>query len=389
MEPIQVKPAGRLEGVGEYYFSKKLREIDEMRAAGKEIINLGIGSPDRPPHPEVIARLAAEAARPGNHAYQPYKGAAVLREAFSRWYGERYGVALDPVSEVLPLIGSKEGVMHVCMTYLGPGDRVLIPNPGYPTYRSAATIAGAACVDYKLRESNGWMPDFAEIERQGLEGVKMMIVNYPHMPTGAAPKEGLFRELVAFAKKHGILLLHDNPYSFLRNPHPASLLSAEGAMDVAIELNSLSKSHSMAGWRIGVIAAAKQRIDEIIRFKSNMDSGMFYPMQAAAATALSLGDEWYDDLNALYRRREAKAFELLDLAGCTYDPVQAGLFVWGRLPEGAPDCYAFSDRVLYGCGVFLTPGGIFGSEGERYIRISLCATEETLQRSIDKIRQIL
>lgn len=228
--------------------------------------------------------------------------------------------------------------------------------------------------------------DFDEIERGGLQGVKMMIVNYPHMPTGAAPKEGLFRRLVDFACRHGILLLHDNPYSFLRNDRPESLLATPGATEVALELNSLSKSHCMAGWRIGMIGGARERIDEIIRFKSNMDSGMFYPLQAAAAKALSLGDDWYRELNALYRRREAKAYEILDAVGCTYDPVQAGLFVWGRLPEGAGDCYEFSDRVLNGCGVFLTPGGIFGSEGDRYIRISLCATEEVLQRAADQIK---
>ena len=335
MKPIEMKLARRLGGVGEYYFSKKLREIDRMRASGRQIINLGIGSPDRPPHPDVIGTLAAEAAKPGNHGYQPYKGAAVLREAFALWYKERYGVALDPEGEILPLIGSKEGVMHVCMTYLDEGDRVLVPNPGYPTYRSAVTIAGGVCVDYVLREDGGWMPDFDEIERGGLQGVKMMIVNYPHMPTGAAPKEGLFRRLVDFARRHGILLLHDNPYSFLRNDRPESLLATPGATEVALELNSLSKSHCMAGWRIGMIGGARERIDEIIRFKSNMDSGMFYPLQAAAAKALSLGDDWYRELNALYRRREAKAYEILDAVGCTYDPVQAGLFVWGRLPEGA------------------------------------------------------
>ena len=389
MNPIKVELVERLGSVEEYYFSKKLREIDEMRAAGREVINLGIGSPDQPPHPEVVATLAAEAAKPGNHGYQPYKGAAVLRNAFAAWYRERYGVTLDPVSEILPLIGSKEGIMHVCMTYLNKGDKVLVPNPGYPTYRSAATIAGGVCVDYKLREANGWMPDFDEIERQGMQDVKMMIVNYPHMPTGAIPQEGLFQKLVDFAKKHNILLLHDNPYSFLRNPRPASLLAADGAMDVAIELNSLSKSHSMAGWRIGMIGAAKQRIDEIIRFKSNMDSGMFYPMQAAAAKALSLGDDWYRSINKLYGSREAKAYEILNQIGCSYDAGQAGLFVWGRLPEGAGDCYEFSDKILNGCGVFLTPGGIFGSEGNRYVRISLCATEELLQRSIDKIKTLL
>ena len=387
--PMKMQVADRLSGVGEYYFSKKLREIDQMRAAGKDIISLGVGGPDQPPHPKVIARLAAEAAKPNTHAYQPYKGTAILRNAFARLYGRFYGVTLDPESEILPLIGSKEGIMHVCMTYLNPGDKVLIPNPGYPTYRSAATIAGGVCVDYLLREENGWMPDFDEIERQGLDGVKIMIVNFPHMPTGAAPREGLFRDLVAFARRNGILLLHDNPYSFIRNEHPESLLATEGAKDVALELNSLSKSHSMAGWRIGMLAGAKERIDEVIRFKSNMDSGMFYPMQAAAAEALDLDEEWYRDLNRIYREREVIGFELLDLMGCSYAKPQSGLFVWGRLPEGAGDCFEFSDKLLYGCGVFVTPGGIFGSEGNNYIRISLCSPVEVLLRAKERIAALL
>lgn len=387
--PMKMQVAGRLSGVGEYYFSKKLREIDQMRAAGKDIISLGVGGPDQPPHPKVIARLAAEAAKPNTHAYQPYKGTAILRNAFARWYGRFYGVTLDPESEILPLIGSKEGIMHVCMTYLNSGDKVLIPNPGYPTYRSAATIAGGVCVDYLLREANGWMPDFDEIERQGLDGVKIMIVNFPHMPTGAAPREGLFRDLVAFARRNGILLLHDNPYSFIRNEHPESLLATEGAKDVALELNSLSKSHSMAGWRIGMLAGAKERIDEVIRFKSNMDSGMFYPMQAAAAEALDLDEEWYRDLNRIYREREVIGFELLDLMGCSYAKPQSGLFVWGRLPKGAGDCFEFSDKLLYGCGVFITPGGIFGSEGNNYIRISLCSPVEVLLRAKERIAALL
>lgn len=386
---MKMQVADRLSGVGEYYFSKKLREIDQMRAAGKDIISLGVGGPDQPPHPKVIARLAAEAAKPNTHAYQPYKGTAILRNAFARWYGRFYGVTLDPESEILPLIGSKEGIMHVCMTYLNPGDKVLIPNPGYPTYRSAATIAGGVCVDYLLREANGWMPDFDEIERQGLDGVKIMIVNFPHMPTGAAPREGLFRDLVAFARRNGILLLHDNPYSFIRNEHPESLLATVGAKDVALELNSLSKSHSMAGWRIGMLAGAKERIDEVIRFKSNMDSGMFYPMQAAAAEALDLDEEWYRDLNRIYREREVIGFELLDLMGCSYAKPQSGLFVWGRLPKGAGDCFEFSDKLLYGCGVFITPGGIFGSEGKNYIRISLCSPVEVLLRAKERIAALL
>ena len=386
---LSVEVAGRLAGVEEYYFSKKLREIDAMRAAGREVINLGIGSPDQPPHPDVVNRLAVEAAKEHVHGYQPYKGAAVLRDAFAAWYAKYYGVTLNPANEILPLIGSKEGVMHFCMTYLGPGDRALIPNPGYPTYRSAATMAGGVCVEYRLSAATGWQPDFATIEADIAKNgsVKVMIVNYPHMPTGTAASSTLFERLVAFAKKHNILLLHDNPYSFTRNCKPLSLMAAPGAKEVALELNSLSKSHNMAGWRVGVLVGAAERLDEVIRFKSNMDSGMFFPLQAAAAEALSLGDAWYAQLNNLYYAREAKGYELLDTLGCRYRPEQAGLFIWASLPEGYEgDCYAFADKILYDCGVFITPGGIFGSEGERYIRISLCATEAVLQRAIEKIR---
>ena len=378
----------RISGVGEYYFSKKLREIEELKAQGKEIISLGIGSPDRPPHHTVISKLTESSLLSTTHAYQPYKGAAVLREGFASWYRNRYGVDLDPTSEILPLIGSKEGLMHICMTYLDKGDKVLIPNPGYPTYRSAVTISSGVCVDYKLSASNDWFPDFEKIEREGLDGVKMMIVNYPQMPTGAKPTKELFTKLVEFAKRHNILLVHDNPYSFVRNDDPMSLLSIEGAKDVAIELNSLSKSHNMAGWRVGAIVGAKERIEDIIRFKSNMDSGMFLPMQEAAAVALNLGDDWYEELNSTYYARESKGYELLDVLGCKYRAEQAGLFVWAELPEDFEgNCYDFSDNVLYNCGVFITPGGIFGSEGERYIRISLCATEQVIESAINKIKE--
>ena len=383
----------------EFQFSKRAESfqpnifniLNEKRQAliesGKKIYNMSVGTPDFPPAQHVLDVVSEAAKNPEEYKYS-LGDTGELLSAVEGWYQNRYGVTLQD-DEILSLAGSQEGFAHVALTLCDPGDVVLVPNPGYPTYRSAATIAGGVCVDYKLREATGWMPDFDEIERQGIQGVKMMIVNYPHMPTGAIPQEGLFQKLVDFAKKHNILLLHDNPYSFLRNPRPASLLAADGAMDVAIELNSLSKSHSMAGWRIGMIGAAKQRIDEIIRFKSNMDSGMFYPMQAAAAKALSLGDDWYRSINKLYGSREAKAYEILNQIGCSYDAGQAGLFVWGRLPEGAGDCYEFSDKILNSCGVFLTPGGIFGSEGNRYVRISLCATEELLQRSIDKIKTLL
>lgn len=387
-EPINIQLSDRLEGVGEYYFSRKLREIDQMRAAGRRIISLGIGSPDRPPHSSVVDRLHEVASRPDTHAYQSYKGAAVLRRAFSVWYAERYGVQLDPESEILPLIGSKEGLMHICMTYLRKGDRVLIPNPGYPTYRSAVTLSGGEPKEYRLNAEGDWFPNFDEIESEGLEGVKMMILNYPQMPTGAVPTREMFARVVEFAHRHSILLVHDNPYSFVRNAEPLSLLSVEGAKECAIELNSLSKSHNMAGWRIGMIGGRKEWIDQIMRFKSNMDSGQFLPMQEAAATALALGDEWYAELNEEYYAREAYGYRLLDALGCSYRKGQAGLFIWAELPaEFEGDCYAFSDRVLERCGVFVTPGGIFGSEGDRYIRISLCAKREQLDEAIEAIEK--
>lgn len=387
-EPINIQLSDRLEGVGEYYFSRKLREIDQMRAAGRRIISLGIGSPDRPPHSSVVDRLHEVASRPDTHAYQSYKGAAVLRRAFSAWYADRYGVQLDPESEILPLIGSKEGLMHICMTYLRKGDRVLIPNPGYPTYRSAVTLSGGEPKEYRLNAEGDWFPNFDEIESEGLEGVKMMILNYPQMPTGAVPTREMFARVVEFAHRHSILLVHDNPYSFVRNAEPLSLLSVEGAKECAIELNSLSKSHNMAGWRIGMIGGRKEWIDQIMRFKSNMDSGQFLPMQEAAATALALGDEWYAELNEEYYAREEYGYRLLDALGCSYRKGQAGLFVWAELPaEFEGDCYAFSDRVLERCGVFVTPGGIFGSEGDRYIRISLCAKREQLAEAIEAIEK--
>lgn len=387
-EPINIQLSDRLEGVGEYYFSRKLREIDQMRAAGRRIISLGIGSPDRPPHSSVVDRLHEVALRPDTHAYQSYKGAAVLRRAFSAWYADRYGVQLDPESEILPLIGSKEGLMHICMTYLRRGDRVLIPNPGYPTYRSAVTLSGGEPKEYRLNAEGDWFPNFDEIEREGLEGVKMMILNYPQMPTGAVPTREMFARVVEFAHRHSILLVHDNPYSFVRNAEPLSLLSVEGAKECAVELNSLSKSHNMAGWRIGMIGGRKEWIDQIMRFKSNMDSGQFLPMQEAAATALALGDEWYAELNEEYYAREEYGYRLLDALGCSYRKGQAGLFIWAELPaEFEGDCYAFSDRVLERCGVFITPGGIFGSEGYRYIRISLCAKREQLAEAIEAIEK--
>jgi len=392
-----MKTAKRLEGIGEYYFSQKLREIDEMNKAGKQVINLGIGSPDLPPHPDVIKTLHEEALKQNHHGYQNYKGSPVLRNSISKWYKKWYNVELDADTEILPLIGSKEGIMHICMTYLNDGDFVLIPNPGYPTYRSAAKIAGADIVEYKLKEKNNWFPDFNELEKvletsQSLPPKTerfrggLMFVNYPHMPTGQLPSREFFVRLVAFAKKHNILICHDNPYSFILNDSPLSLLSIDGAKDVVIELNSLSKSHNMAGWRVGMLVGAKQRIDEVLRFKSNMDSGMFLPLQLAAARALALEQEWHDEVNKVYTKRREKVFELLKILDCSFDENQAGLFVWASVPSNFKDGYELSDKVLGDSNVFITPGGIFGSEGDKYIRTSLCTTEEKIEEAINRMK---
>ena len=372
----------RLDGVGEYYFSKKLREIDNLRKEGKTIISLGIGSPDMPPHPSVMERLAAESSKPNTHGYQSYRGAEQLRVAFAEWYNRMFGVELNPDTEIMPLIGSKEGIMHIAMTYLNEGDRVLVPNPGYPTYTSAVTLAGGVATPYNLTAEGGWLPGFENIDAQG---VKMMIINYPHMPTGSVATLADLERIVDFCRKHSILLLNDNPYGFIRNNNPVSLLQVEGAMDIAMELNSLSKSHNMAGWRIGMLAASEQRITEILRFKSNMDSGMFLPLQLAAATALGLGEQWYKSLNDEYYAREELGKAIFDALGIEYAENQAGLFLWGRLPEGE-NCYDFCDRLLYDKGVFLTPGGIFGSEGNRYMRLSLCAPQQVLKTVLEILR---
>ena len=377
--------ADRLSGIEEYYFSTKLRQIDEMNKAGKQVINLGIGSPDLPPHPDVIKTLQQEAEKPSQHGYQNYKGSPVLRNAISKWYQKWYEVKLNPDTEILPLIGSKEGIMHICMTYINEGDGVLIPNPGYPTYKSAAKIAGANVHAYTLKKENNWCPDFEELEKLNLENVKLMFVNYPQMPTGQLPIATMFEELISFAKKHQILICHDNPYSFILNEKPMSLLSIKGAKDVVIELNSFSKSHNMAGWRIGMLCGAKERIEEVLRFKSNMDSGMFLPIQLAAAKALELEQSWYDSINAVYRKRREKVFELLNLLKCSFDKNQAGLFVWAEIPVEYKDGYELSDEVLNNANIFITPGGIFGSAGDKYIRVSLCATEEKLNDAIIRI----
>jgi len=386
---ITIKTSERLEGIGEYYFSQKLREIDELNHQGRNIINLGIGSPDLPPHPDVIKVLQEESAKPNVHAYQSYKGSPVLRNAIAQWYKQWYGVELNPETEILPLIGSKEGIMHICMTYLSEGDAALVPNPGYPTYRSAVKLAGGNIIEYNLTGENNWFPDFNEIEKNDLSRVKLIWVNYPQMPTGKLPSRDFFENLIAFAKRQQILIIHDNPYSFILNDSPMSLLSIDGAKDVVIELNSLSKSQNMAGWRIGMLVGAKQRIDEVLRFKSNMDSGMFLPVQLAAAKALSLGKDWYESVNTVYKKRREKVFELLDLLHCDYSRQQAGMFVWAKIPEKYKDGFALSDDVLYRANVFITPGGIFGSAGDYYVRVSLCSTEEKLAESITRVKQFL
>lgn len=379
--------SNRLEGIGEYYFATKLREIAELNKAGKQIINLGIGSPDLPPHPDVIKTLQEEAAKDNVHAYQSYNGSPVLREAIAEWYKKYYEVDnIDPAKEILPLLGSKEGIMHICMTYLNQGDQVLIPNPGYPTYTSAVKLAGGTPLYYELTAENNWAPDFDSLEKSDLSKVKLMWVNYPQMPTGQQPNKSLFEKLVAFGKQHHILICHDNPYAFILNDHPESLLAVKGAKEVVIELNSLSKSQNMAGWRVGMLIAGEDRVNEILRFKSNMDSGMFLPVQLAAAKALSLDQSWYDSVNKIYTERREKVFELLDLLDCTFSETQVGMFVWAKIPAIYKDGYALSDKVLYDANVFITPGGIFGTAGNNYIRVSLCGSMEKFNEAIKRVK---
>ena len=379
----------RLDGIGEYYFSKKLREIDDLNKQGKNIISLGIGSPDLPPHPDVIKVLQEESAKPNVHAYQSYKGSPILRSAIGQWYKTWYKTDLNPDTEILPLIGSKEGIMHICMTYLDAGDEVLIPNPGYPTYSSAVKLAGGTIKAYTLTAENNWQPDFAALDKTDLSKVKLMFVNYPHMPTGQLPSAAFFTKLVQWAGTKNILIVHDNPYSFILNDNPMSLLSIAGAKDCVIELNSLSKSQNMAGWRIGMLCASKERIDEVLRFKSNMDSGMFLPVQLAAAKALGLGKDWYDSINKIYRQRRKKVFALLELLQCEFSKDQAGMFVWAKIPAVYKDGYALSDEVLYNANVFITPGGIFGDAGDKYVRVSLCCAEEKIEESIKRVQDCL
>ncbi len=382
-----IEPANRTLSVKEYYFSIKNKEIAGLNARRAAqgldpVINLGIGSPDGAPAPEVIDALCDCARKPGTHGYQSYIGIPELREAMARWYKDWYGVTLDPASEIQPLMGSKEGILLLSLAFLNPGDKVLVPNPGYPTYTSATLMCEAELVKYDLVEADGWYPDFEALEKMDLKGVKLMWVNYPNMPTGAPARRDVFEKLVGFARRHGILLVNDNPYGFILN-EPQSILSVPGAREVCLEMNSLSKSHNMAGWRVGMMLGAADVIKELLKVKSQMDSGMFRGIQEAAVRALQADASWYESLNAEYRRRQAVARQIMDTLGCVYDPAAGGLYVWGRVPSGTAS--ELSDRILYEAGVFITPGFIFGSNGEHHVRISLCADVPTLEKALEKI----
>lgn len=381
-----ITPADRLASVSEYYFSRKLKEVAAMNAAGKDVINLGIGSPDMPPSAGTIDALCNDARQPGAHGYQPYTGIPELRKAFATWYRKWYGVDLDPANEIQPLIGSKEGILHITLAFVNPGEQVLVPNPGYPTYTSLSKILGAEVVNYNLEEKNGWMPDFDELERMDMSRVKLMWTNYPNMPTGANATPELYRKLVDFARRKGIVIVNDNPYSFILNEHPISILAVEGAKECCIELNSMSKSHNMPGWRIGMLASNAEFVSWVLKVKSNIDSGMFRSMQMAAVKALGAEAGWYETNNANYRHRRRLAGEIMDALGCTYAESQVGLFLWGRIPDTCPDVEALTERVLHQARVFLTPGFIFGSNGARHIRISLCCNEDKLAEALHRIQ---
>lgn len=385
-----IRPARRLSTVQEYYFSTKLKEIDALRRQGRDIISLGIGSPDLMPSQQAIDALCEDAKRPDAHGYQSYVGIPELRQAFAEFYRRNYDVTLDPSSEIQPLIGSKEGVMHISLAFLNPGDEVLIPNPGYPTYSSVSKLVGAQVINYDLLESNGWQPDFDALERMDLSKIRLMWVNYPNMPTGAPATIELFERLTDFGRRHDILIVNDNPYSFILNRQHLSILQVEGAKDCCIELNSLSKSHNMPGWRMAMVAAQPQFIQWILKVKSNMDSGMFRPMQKAAAAALTLNTpEWHEEHNiTVYARRRALAEQILTTLGCSFDPHQVGMFLWGKIPDTCADAGALADRVLYDANVFITPGFIFGSNGNRYVRISLCAKDEKLEEALHRIQKL-
>ena len=389
MCPNNIKPAERLSLVSEYYFSRKLKEVAQMNAEGKDIISLAIGSPDMPPSKQTIQTLCEVASRPDTHGYQPTMGTPELRKAMADFYKRWYGVDLNPATEIQPLIGSKEGILHVTLAFVNPGEEVLVPNPGYPTYTSLSKILGAKVVNYDLMENNGWQPDFEQLEKMDLSRVKLMWTNYPNMPTGGNARMETYERLVDFARKHNIVVVNDNPYSFILNDKPMSLLQVEGAKDCCIEFNSMSKSHNMPGWRVGMCATNPTFISWILKIKSNIDSGTFRGIQLAAAAALSNDEEWHHEANIeTYARRRKYAEQIMDALGCKYDPNQVGMFLWGRIPDSYSNCEELTERVLHEARVFITPGFIFGSKGERYIRISLCAKEEKIQAALERIEKL-
>lgn len=385
-----INPADKLRHISTYYFARKLAEIREMNAdGGATVINLGIGSPDLDPPAEVISALHNQSDEIGANQYQSYRGIPQLRESYVGWYRRHFGVSLDSETEILPLIGSKEGIMHISMAFLNPGDQVLVPNPGYPAYTAVTKLCEAEVIEYKLNADLNWLPDLGQLEKTDLSKVKIMWVNYPHMPTGAKASKTFFDELVAFGKRNNILICHDNPYTFILNEEPLSIMQSEGAKEVALELTSLSKNYNMAGWRVGAVAGGKDYIDTILTFKSNMDSGMYKPVQYAAIEALNQPQNWHDHLNNQYQERREIAWEIMDALECKYDRSTSGLFIWGRIPEPAEGAEEVSELYLHKSRVFITPGHIFGSEGNRYIRISLCADVKTLKKAKEKITQIL
>ncbi len=382
---MNIEPAKRLDSVSEYYFSMKLREVAQMNAAGKQVLNLGIGNPDLPPSEETIATLCDEARKTDAHGYQSYVGIPELREGFAAWYRQWYGVELNPATEIQPLIGSKEGILHITLAFVNPGEQVLVPNPGYPTYTSASCICDAEIVTYDLDENNDWQPDFEALEAMDLSRVKLMWVNYPNMPTGANSTPELLEKLVDFGKKHNIVICNDNPYSFILNDEKLSILSVHGAKEICIELNSMSKSHNMAGWRVAMLASNPQFIQWVLKVKSNVDSGMFRPLMVAAAKALQNSPEWHKQMNEIYAERREIAFKIMEALGCSYDANQVGMFVWARIPDNYADSAQLADEVLYGRNVFITPGFIFGDKGKRYVRISLCSPADLLSEALKRI----
>ena len=384
----KITPADRVGSIQEYYFSKKLKEVAEMNAQGKNVISLGIGSPDLPPSDETIETLCTHAHQANEHGYQPHIGIPELRQGFADWYKQWYDVELDPKSEIQPLIGSKEGILHISLAFLNPGDGVLIPNPGYPTYSSVSKLVGAKLIYYDLLEDKGWQPDFDALEQMDLSGVKMMWTNYPNMPTGGNATPELYERIVDFGRRHDILICNDNPYSFILNEHPLSILAVPGAKETCIELNSMSKAHNMPGWRMAMLASNAQFVQWVLKVNSNIESGQFKPMQYAAAKALQADKSWYDGMNRVYRSRRDLAGQIMEALGCTYDEQQVGMFLWGRIPDSAESAEAIANKVLYEARVFLTPGFIFGSRGERYIRISLCCKNEALQEALERIKSI-